>query len=63
VRNLLWPLATLLPVQTSTGLGLTRGAMLDTQGAPHPVHAPGSILASGQELSLFEEECRAKAPI
>jgi hypothetical protein len=46
----------LLPVQTGSGLRLKRGAVLSTEGAPQPVHALGSILESGHELSLFEEE-------
>ena len=46
----------LLPVKTDTGLRLVRGAVLDTQGAPRPVHALGRLLESGQALSLFEEE-------
>jgi hypothetical protein len=46
----------LLTVQTGNGLRLKRGAVLDTEGTPQPVHALGTILESGHELSLFEEE-------
>jgi hypothetical protein len=46
----------LLPVQIGTGLRLRRGAVLDIEGTPRPVHALGRILESGHELSLFEEE-------
>lgn len=46
----------LLPVRTTQGLRLKRGAVLKTDGPPEPVHALGRILESGQELSLFEEE-------
>jgi hypothetical protein len=38
------------------GLRLKRGAVLDTEGIPQPVHALGRILESGHELLLFEEE-------
>ena len=46
----------LLPVQTGNGLRLNRGAVLNLEGTPQPVHALGSILESGEALSLFEEE-------
>jgi hypothetical protein len=46
----------LLPVKTEKGLRLQRGAVLNTQGSPEPVHALGRILESGHELSVFEEE-------
>jgi hypothetical protein len=46
----------LLPVRTEHGLRLRRGAVLNTNGSPEPVHALGRILESGQDLSLFEEE-------
>lgn len=46
----------LLPVQTSEGLRLKRGAVLKTDGATEIVRARGRILEPGHELSLFEEE-------
>ncbi|MCI0388964.1 MAG: hypothetical protein MOB07_09410 [Acidobacteria bacterium] len=45
-----------LPVRTSEGLRLNRGAVSKTDGSPEPVQALGRILESGHKLSLFEEE-------
>lgn len=46
----------LLPVRTTEGLRLKRGAVLKTDDTPKPVQALGRILESGHALSLFEEE-------
>ena len=45
------------------GLRLKRGAVLNTDGLPEPVHALGRILNPdpGHALELHEEESRAKA--
>ncbi len=50
----------LLPVQSSTGLRLKRGAMLKPDGPPEPVRARGRILnpepPNPAALSIYEEE-------
>lgn len=50
----------LLPVQSSTGLRLKRGAMLSVDGPPQLVHAQGHILnpdaLNSDGLSIYEEE-------
>lgn len=46
----------LLPVRVGKGLRLVRGGVLKPDGTREPATAQGSILESGQELSLCEEE-------
>jgi len=48
----------LMPVRTAQGLRLKRGAVLNTDGLPEPVHAFGRILNPdlGRALELHEEE-------
>jgi len=47
-----------MPVRTAQGLRLKRGAVLNTDGLPEPVHAFGRILNPdlGRALELHEEE-------
>ena len=47
-----------MPVRTAQGLRLKRGAVLNTDGLPEPVHALGRILNPdpGRPLELHEEE-------
>jgi hypothetical protein len=55
----------LLPVQSTAGLRLRRGMLLDPDGAPEPPGARGRILvpdgATGDGLSIFEEEIPREA--
>ncbi len=48
----------LMPARTAQGLRLKRGAVLNTDGLPEPVHALGRILNPdlGRALELHEEE-------
>ena len=48
----------LMPARVGQGLRLKRGAMLNPDGLPEPVHATGRILNpdAGRGLELFEEE-------